>query len=132
MPGPQGPPGPSEGYTDHRAGFNQITNESEIVASVSLPAGRFILSAKAMVGNQAAVPSQSECVLRTSVGGVIDQSYAILFPVNGAPGSWDTMPLAGALASSIPVTIEVACRSEAGNGFVQYVWLIATRVGTLQ
>jgi len=82
-------------------------------------------------GATAAAAATVECFLYHNPGQIIDQSAAPLFVKNGAPGSWQTMTLMAAQSSPDPDMFYVQCYNSAGEGFVQFVWLIATKVGAL-
>jgi hypothetical protein len=101
-----------------------------------VPAGSYTLAFKALVGNSAAMPALVECYLFEAVGPLpavlLDGSGAPLFATDGAPGSWETMTLLATRSTPFPNTSYfVRCGNSAGNGFVQYVWLIATKIGAL-
>jgi hypothetical protein len=130
-PGPQGPTGPSDAYSDHRPDLNQISNAFETVASVSVPAGSYTVAFKALVGNRAPSDAISECYLYEGGGLLLDVSAATLFANNFAPGSWQTMTLLATRSIAGASTFHVQCYNTAGDGFVQYVRLIATKVGAL-
>jgi hypothetical protein len=111
--------------------LNPISDVDETVASVSVPAGSYTVAFKALVGNMAAANGALvECYLYYG-GQVIDQSAAPLFATSGAPGSWQTMTLLATRSSPVPETFSVQCYNSAGDGFVRFVWLIATKVGAL-
>jgi hypothetical protein len=107
------------------------------VASVTVPAGSYTLAFKALVGNSAAMPALVECYLYEAVGPLpaqlLDGSGAPLFANDGAPGSWQTMTLlATRVTPPVPnTTFFVRCANNAANGFVEHVWLIATKIGAL-
>jgi hypothetical protein len=89
------------------------------------------VSFKALVGNLAATPAVVECYLRHNPVDTIDQSAAPLFAHSGEPGSWQTMTLLATQTTPVPDTFYVECYNSEGNGFVQFVWLVATKVGAL-
>ena len=103
----------------------------ETVAAVSVPAGSYTVSFKALVGNLEDTASVLECYLRHDPAQTIDQSAAPLFATSGSPGSWQTMTLLATQSTPVPDTFYVQCQNSAGDGFVQFVWLVATKVGAL-
>jgi hypothetical protein len=107
----------------------------ETVASIQVPAGSYSLAFKALVGNRAAVGAQSECYLYEAIGPtppqVIDATAAPLFANSFSPGSWQTLTLLATRTTPAPTTYFVQCANSAGDGFVQYAWLIGTKVGQL-
>ena len=124
--GPQGPAGPSNAYTSHVQLGVGVTADfpGQAIRSLSLPAGSYVLSAKAQVelGNGS---DRLSCTLPS--GTVADEAD---FVWNGQS---QQMPLIGSVTLSDPGTVSLTCWSNDPNGSarVRYPALTAIQVNSL-
>jgi hypothetical protein len=93
-------------------------NTDQTVASVDLPAGSYIVSAKLVINNNDAAIRTFGCSLRVNTT-VIDNLFdANLFPISpsGSGGERETVTLMGAGTLAAPGTANVVCRTSATTG----------------
>jgi hypothetical protein len=123
--GPKGPIGPSNAYTDYEGGHNLVSNGgTATIASVTLPAGHFTLSADVVF--EALVPP-----LETTMNCTFISSGTVHMLGAEATAELGDMPVIGDLdVTSNGTTVELQCSDvgtvSAGVGGS----LIATQVGT--
>jgi hypothetical protein len=135
-PGPQGadgPPGPAGSPNGHAiyndATFPDFTTTNDTVASMVLPAGKYVLNATVVPNNNDAAVQSVTCELR--LGGVkIDEQVDVRL---AAEGGQDRVPVAltggGTLASADFATI--VCSATDVDGNFADPSITAIEVGTL-
>jgi Collagen triple helix repeat (20 copies) len=132
--GPQGPPGPtgsgsgsgSDAFAARDPGPTTVTDTpNDVVTTSSLPAGHYILSAKASFRNASAGSSTTlTCVLHG--GGVTIDSAT----VDSADGS-QTVALLGVATFSDATTVGLRCSTSTGSVLVSDMELVAMSVSSL-
>jgi len=107
--GPQGPSGVSSAYTTTvQGGFTLVQNRANIVSSVSLTAGNFLLFAKVDVDFSPITSGQSlSCVLQTSVSS-FDLSEASVQAAQAAD-TLTAIPLQGYAVLGSPDSVSMVC-----------------------
>jgi len=107
--GPQGPSGTSNAYTTTvQSGFTLMQNRDNIVSSVSLPAGNFLLFAKVDVDFSPISSRQNlSCVLQSSSSS-FDLSEASVQAAQAAD-TLTAIPLQGYVALDSPDTVSMVC-----------------------
>jgi hypothetical protein len=103
--GPAGPQGPSNGYSSYTVGAVGIPNDNaaHIVASLTVPAGSYMVIGKALISNSSAGQALDTCDLvppggRYNNGADIDESAASTDPANNV--AEETLSLVGPLTTS--------------------------------
>ena len=134
--GPAGPSGPSDAYIDREDAIQPLTGSAtpNQVAVLALPAGSYVVSAKLLADNDAAVVSRIDCSLDAPVGNQIDFMKLRLAPTNDPNLEFGNISLAGAVALNSPDSASVQCQQlgPASPGItVGFRKLIAVKVGAL-
>jgi hypothetical protein len=134
--GPAGPSGPSDAYIDREDAIQPLTGAAtpNQVAKLALPAGSYVVSAKLLADNDAAVASRIDCSLDAPVGNEIDFMKLRLAPTNEPNLEFGNISLAGAVALNSPDSVSVQCQQlgPASPGItVGFRKLIAVKVGAL-
>lgn len=121
--GPQGPAGPTEGWVNRTAGSVSIGTTNTTVASLSLPAGSYLLYAKASL-TRASGNGSSECSLLNGAT-LLDQV------TNQASASGEVNVVHGTVTLGATTSITFACRMTSGTANVTNRTLSAMRFTTL-
>ncbi len=122
-PGPAGPAGSGAAFFAG-VGAHLITDPSDrIVVTKSLPAGSYVLDAKAVI--RTSVADNTPCTLQ--------QGATELDRVNADLGAGINLPVALAATITLPAAADVSllCFEGAGNVTVTNAKLIATQVGSI-
>ncbi|WP_210649036.1 hypothetical protein [Nocardioides sp. SYSU D00065] len=128
--GPQGPVGPSNGYRfDSGSDILDWTATDQTVATLSLPAGSYVLFAKTMGNNNAATVATMNCKLRFN-GTVVDDGLGYL-SLDGSGVDRGYVPLAGTATSAGPATASVTCQASANTGNWLSRTITAVKVGSI-
>lgn len=129
--GPQGPAGPSDVYLAGVAGHS-LTGSYTEVASLSVPAGNYLIEAKTQIGNLTfGEAGAGGCLIAPSLGAGAWDSGSAAFP--GVPGqtAGASISLAGAEALPNGGTIVFACKSNQGTLIADDARVWAIKVGSL-
>jgi hypothetical protein len=110
-PGKQGPPG-QNGVTNGYVALNTASGTLSLtdlapVVQLSLPAGKYTLSAKTVASGAAG--GTVSCLLITPANGTIDSSSAAIAGSGGSGSGTATIALAGALSITSTATITLWC-----------------------
>jgi len=132
--GPAGPRGPSDGFSAQSGTNIQafVANTDQTVATVALPAGKFVLTAKVVANNNEAAPRQVDCSLNLGATQVDDLFGDAGLDIQGA--STDdrvviSLTGAGTLAAAGNAT--VVCRTNGPDGNWIARSITAIQVGTI-
>lgn len=133
-PGPQGEPGPSDAYV-HRAAdpVTLSSNAETVVTSLDLPAGKYVISAQALVGSTHDGPIGVSCSLLAFEGGAYvpgsadNGSFAKLNKQVSLEAT--TLSDSAAIALDAPGTVKLQCASL--DGFAEDAAISAIKVATL-
>jgi hypothetical protein len=113
--GPAGPQGPSNGYSSYTTGAAGIPNDNaaHIVASLTVPAGSYMVIAKALISNSSLAQALDTCDLvppggSYNDGADIDESAASTDPTKNV--AEETVSLVGPLTTA-GGTISLQCAS---------------------
>jgi hypothetical protein len=121
--GLQGPAGPTEGWVDRNAATQAVTTTQVTVASLSLPAGDYLLLGK-LVMVRVSGSGYSECQLLEG-STVLDQAQA----TNSSNGA--VLTAHGYVSLSATTTINLRCRITSGSANASQRTLSAVRFSTL-
>ena len=121
-PGAVGPVGPSDVYSARAATVTPANNTAAL--SLNVPAGSYLVTAKAMLLYDDAGPGLSEPECRLVAGTASDRSRSTLAPFNR-----DTVPFQLAFGSAGGARISLVCNG--GNIQVEDRTISAVRVGAL-
>ena len=128
--GPQGPVGPSAGYsTNGVGGFNFATGDQNLVATLGVPAGSYVVTATADVDNHGSNAPDVTCRTETT-----DTSPALVqtVTVTAAVGAEVTLPMTGTATLSADGGFRVMCTQPASSNLhLTNAHLTAVRVGAL-
>jgi hypothetical protein len=133
--GKQGPIGPSNAYTASNTGFTVLKfPEEPTLASVAVPAGSYVVSAKAQAINETTERQLVSCSLGNDVNEVADQSSATVEPISGT--HWDgretvAVQVDATLATAGDWRLKCSSSANAGTVKVDEAQISATQVGTL-
>lgn len=132
--GDKGARGPSDGFST-RSGTNVlgwVANTDQTVASLALPAGKFVVTGKVVANNNEAAARQVDCSLNLNTT-VVDNLFGDAgLDVQGA--STDdrvVMALTGAGTLSAPGTANLLCRANGATGNWIARSITAIQVATL-
>jgi hypothetical protein len=126
LQGLAGPAGPSDVYATGLA-TGTLTNAYASFAKLSLPAGSYLLEAKATF-NSEEKSSKMTCAIAP------DPSRAIRWDagsVSGEAKESNALSLTGAATFAAPQTVELVCTASAGSGKVENTRLIAVKTTAL-
>jgi hypothetical protein len=128
--GPQGPIGPSTGYEFDATTNLNWTGNLQTVATLNLPAGNYVLSAKVLGNNNSAANANFECWLKVN-GTVVDEMGDVLIVGPNVDGDRGFIPLASTASSAGAAVVTVDCDATISDG----VWvdrvITAVKVGSL-
>lgn len=140
--GPAGPSGPSDAYVAKPVGLQKLVNRPTVVAQVDVPAGDYVVYAKAVVLNSVAPEPNLPVTAGCDVVGVTsttatsgDSESTVLHDTNGS--DQHALPLLDSfsLASSGTISLRCGASDSAGHTTVGTVAgsvrLIVTRVGRI-
>jgi hypothetical protein len=137
QPGVQGPTGPSDGYFTSNDGQTALSlnfgSGGTSVAHLDVPAGSYLIEAKADLGHSVVADSISEgCILRASS----DSNGETIFLPGGASSEDDVVvPYQTAHTFTSAGVIDLSCYligfTGGDSGFAQHVRLSAVNVGSL-
>jgi hypothetical protein len=110
-------------------------NTDQVLTGVSLPAGRYVVTASVIVNNNAAVEADVACRLRLG-GSVLSSTYDYagpLFPLapNGTAGERESLSFVGAGTLASPGTADLQCRSTVASGNYLSPSVTAIQVATI-
>lgn len=126
----------SDGFVSFKDGPVSIPFSSttfSTLASMNLPAGSFVISAKSEITNNAGTGNTVARCRLNSPAGDFDEGLAALEDVNTA-GSANAGTIAMAVGSTLasPGTVTLQCRNEgSGNSNARFIKLSAIQVGAL-
>jgi hypothetical protein len=131
--GPPGPTGPSDTYIGGAAGGSLTESTSEI-ASISVPAGEYLIQAKTIIFNtNSNAAGSGSCFIGPSAKAASWDGGSTAFPAIPGVFSSGTISLAGADSFSTTTPIALFCRATSAGSALAVddarVW--ATRVGAV-
>ena len=131
--GPQGPAGLSDGYVTSTPSTSPVAPFTTVpILSLNLPAGSYLVTAKANVIGQGSIgdPIRAICFLSDNSGLLADQGALILAAFG--PGE-ATIAMHGALPSgNAPDTVFMACLNNGGEAYtLGFATITAVAVGAL-
>lgn len=130
--GPVGPSGPSDTYIGGAAG-GSLTESATAIASVSVPAGEYLIQAKTVIFNTSQnAAGAGSCFIAPDTGVASWDGGSTAFPAIPGVFSSGTISLAGADSFSATTPVVLFCRATSGGtlGFDDArVW--ATKVGAV-
>jgi hypothetical protein len=118
--GIQGPPGTVAGYFDTPNSITEIALNTNwaTVATMNLPAGRFLVTAKEVIVGQALTTNDPvACLLRDGAGNLIDSSSTELDYVNNDAFNLETVVMTG--ATTIGGSMQIQCVDGADEAFAK-------------
>jgi len=132
VPGPKGPPGPSDTYIGGAAG-GSLTNSATEIASISVPAGEYLIQAKTVIfAANENTAGAGVCFIAPNTGAAAWDGGTAAFPAIPGVFSSGTISLAGADSFSATTPVALFCRATSG-GTLSFddarVW--ATKVGAV-
>ncbi|HEX2072010.1 MAG TPA: collagen-like protein [Thermoleophilaceae bacterium] len=132
--GATGARGPSDGFFFRGTNIlNFVTNTDQTVATMALPAGSFILTAKVVVNNNEGAVRQYGCSLELG-GTVIDNFHDALeldVTGSGAADDRDVVALTSGGTLAAPGNATVVCRTNSASGNWLARTITAVQVATL-
>jgi hypothetical protein len=129
--GPQGPIGPSTGYEfDSGNGILAWTGAFQTVATLNLPAGSYVLSAKVLGNNTAAVDAVFECQLKVN-GTIVDDMNDVLIVGPNIDQDRAYVSLGSTATSAGAAAVTVDCDADNANGAWVDRVITAVKVGSL-
>jgi hypothetical protein len=112
-PGETGPRGPSDAFSDENEAFMTIGIPGTLVASLSLPAGSYVLSLRAIANNQAAAdPADGDCAL---FAGPTEIDAATFDLPAATSDNEEQVTLQTARSFSGPTSVQAVCEDLAGD-----------------
>lgn len=125
VPGPQGAPGPSDAYVELAAPDVTLTGDT-VVASLSLPAGKYVVSAKTFLKSSGDTNNLCRLLLP---GGKFDWQFA---ETRGAIGIYHApITLALPYESATAGQVQLTCSSDQPGVIAKNAFISAIRVGNL-
>lgn len=130
--GPAGPIGPSNAYTvDSGTNILNWTGDDQVVATLNVPAGNYVVHAKAMANNNVgASPAVVDCELRLG-GTALDTSYDIFRVDVDSAMDRDYLPMQGAGTTAVATAITLVCDSNQTSGNWMDRAITAVKVGAV-
>jgi hypothetical protein len=115
--GPQGPAGVVKGYIDNSGGADLTNNSLTVVATLPLPAGKFMITAKvdAAIGSSNNGDDVVSCDLTDSNGNTLDTTGVSLIPALDNAGGYG-MTLLGTTSLTVTGNVQVLCANGTGSG----------------
>lgn len=126
--GPAGAPGPSDVYVSD-GDPTELTQYIRQYGGLSLPAGSYLVVAKAQMTGTNNSPLWANCALmNTTDGSTLDQADVVVGSIGGGLGNTDHVTLAGTVTAAGPIDISFRCYSEGRWPAVAYprVFAVAT------
>jgi hypothetical protein len=114
-PGPTGPEGPSNAYVASQSGPATLSGTARGVLTLSLPAGKYVLSASVRIADEATETGVATCAIKGLPGPPTPEATATVQHVSGIQAS-ETVPLDGAATLTAPATVELSCTQLSGTG----------------
>lgn len=127
--GDTGPTGPSAAYTAVNDDDVNVSSGETTLAVLSLPAGNWVINAKAVAQDMSDTAIDVQCQL-ASERSVFDESIAGV-DENSSDLSVATIPVQVARAFSTPTAVELQCDSDGVSAQSSYASITAIQVGTL-
>lgn len=125
-PGPAGPPGPSNGFVFSKAGAVGVGSSSATIASLSLPAGNYLVSAKAVL--LSAGPKGTTVTCKLVAGAATDQASTRL---GDGTDVNQTQALIAPAALSAAGSATLSCSTSGGTAEASQIAVAAVQVATL-
>lgn len=122
------------GYvTNSGSDILSFTTTDITVASLSLPAGSYVVNATLVANNNVAGQNEIGCTLRLNTTSIDSLRDTLLFPLaaNGTAGSRESVALTGAGTLASAGTANVVCRAESASGNWLARTITAMQVSTL-
>lgn len=128
--GETGPPGPSEAYVDRTTTQIAISSSGTLAASLSLPAGSYVISGRVSVFNNG-IQSSGDCALYSGVTQIDKAEFEL-----EASAGINILPVStqAAVNTAGTITVQLTCTEQEAGGVdvrISERSLIATRVGSL-
>jgi hypothetical protein len=124
--GVQGPVGPSNAYSVWNDNYTLLTGTQKNVLTMSLPAGSYTLSAKAIVYHSAGAGTYGYCYL--TGGGQLDVSATTAYDPGGSYSMLNNQIVFTTNATS---NVTLACASSGGTNYVFWKKMTAIKVGSV-
>jgi hypothetical protein len=116
------------GYSSYELGPINFTPTPLRVGSLSLPAGKYIVSAKLVLD----VPSGPDDITCDLGGAGGAQDTAIVTQLRGDAAGTDTIPLQSSAALAAAGNVTVTCKNSGGTTNASYISLTAIKVTNLK
>ena len=113
--GPTGPQGPSNAFTASQTGVIGLSSTPRSVLALSLPAGRYVLSASVRVadeGGPGEPAQQAACKLQGAPAPAAEASATATIPYASGVTAAETLPLEDAVSLPAADTLELACAQQ--------------------
>ncbi len=131
--GPTGARGPSDAYFNSGASPGAVGTSNTTLATVTnLPAGAYVVIAKATLNNNDVAARTISCRLLFGPGGgqIVDETEDMLLPADGA-GSDEALTLTAAGTTAAAASATLQCRTSAGPTVARLPKVTAIQVGTI-
>jgi hypothetical protein len=116
--GQTGPQGLSNAYAASQAGSVTLSSSQQNILSLSVPAGKFSVSATVEITNDdgsAGPPVEANCTLRDSPGDTAEVTAAATIPFVEKLTAAQTLPLDGAWSLAGAAQLELTCTQPSGG-----------------
>jgi len=116
--GPVGPAGAGNAYAASQAGSVTLSSSQQNILSLSVPAGKYIVSATVEITNDdgsAGPPVEASCALRDEPGDTAEVSAAATIPFVEKLTAAQTLPLDGAWSLAGAAQLELMCTQPSGG-----------------
>jgi len=124
--GATGPVGPSNAFSVFNDNVTLLTTTSKTVLTLSVPAGSYTASAKAIVFHTAGAGTTATCIL--AGGGQFD--YALATPYDSA-ASYAMLTNQIVFTTVAPSNVTLSCYSNGGTNYVTWKKVTAIQVGSV-
>ena len=129
--GPQGPVGPSTGYEfDSGSGALVWTGAFQTVATLNLPAGNYVLSAKVLGNNNGGADANFECNLKVN-GTIVDDMDDVLIVGPNIDQDRGYIALGSTASSAGAAAVTVDCDANSATGAWVDRVITAVKVGSI-
>jgi hypothetical protein len=131
--GDKGDPGPSHSYTDigGLVNFNGTANNDTTVASVTVPAGTYVIRADVLANNNSASQVTFTCRLDGPTGTTLNDPGEVMFLGPNVNDDRNFFLNSAATTFAGATTISQVCHSSSNSGVYSAHSLVATAVGAL-
>jgi hypothetical protein len=123
-PGPPGPIGPSSATSTYNTSFVNYGTTDTVVASLTLPAGSYLVQANTTISNGTA--ETSVCFLTDTGAGILAQNYTATDSTIVQNSLSITAPL-----TSTGSTVDIDCLSSDTGTVAAYTHLVAIKLGSV-